>query len=358
MERELPKYLELVNWIKQQVIEGGLSYGDKFYSENELASMFSLSRQTVRQAVGILEKERIVERRRGSGTYVIYGGFPNRDRTMNIGVISTYLDDYIFTSIIKGIETVLTDNGYSMQLAFTHNRIENETRALRVMLEKSVDGIIVEPTKSGLPNPNLDIYQQIISSGIPLIFFNAYYPALPLPHVSLDDRKAGRIATQCLLDAGHRSIAGIFQADDLQGHLRYAGYVDALREAGVDVHSQNILWYTTEDIKYIPEDFYRINRILKDCTGLVCYNDQIAFQVCRELRKQNIEIPQQLSVVSIDNSDLAALCEVPLTSVAHPMKKLGKTVANNLLKLIEDKSFKATVDFEPKLVTRQSVRSL
>ncbi|MEA5011877.1 MAG: GntR family transcriptional regulator [Angelakisella sp.] len=358
MERELPKYLELVNWIKQQVIEGGLSYGDKFYSENELASMFSLSRQTVRQAVGILEKERIVERRRGSGTYVIYGGFPNRDRTMNIGVISTYLDDYIFTSIIKGIETVLTDNGYSMQLAFTHNRIENETRALRVMLEKSVDGIIVEPTKSGLPNPNLDIYQQIISSGIPLIFFNAYYPALPLPHVSLDDRKAGRIATQCLLDAGHRSIAGIFQADDLQGHLRYAGYVDALREAGVDVHSQNILWYTTEDIKYIPEDFYRINRILKDCTGLVCYNDQIAFQVCRELRKQSIEIPQQLSVVSIDNSDLAALCEVPLTSVAHPMKKLGKTVANNLLKLIEDKSFKATVDFEPKLVTRQSVRSL
>ena len=358
MAEKLPKYMTLVNWIKQQIIDGGLKDGDKFYSENELASMFSLSRQTVRQAVGILEQERIVERRRGSGTYIIHGAQPRGERTMNIGVISTYLGDYIFTSIIQGIEKVLTKGGYSMQLAFTHNKVENETRALRVMLEKNVDGIIVEPTKSGLPNPNHGLYREIQEKGIPLIFFNAYYPDLPFAHVSLDDRQAGRMAAQCLLDAGHRRIAGIFQSDDLQGHLRYAGYVDALQQAGVEIRSQDILWFTTEDIQYIPEDFHRIRRAFKDCTGLVCYNDQIAFQVYRELRKLGYNLPQDLSVVGIDNSELATLCEVPLTSVTHPAQQLGKTAAANLLHLIDNPQFDATVDFAPTLVERDSVVKL
>lgn len=359
MAGQTPKYLTLVNWIKEQVTSNELKYGDKFYSENELAAMFAISRQTVRQAVGLLEQERVVERRRGSGTYVIYGGPPRQEPTMNIGVISTYLDDYIFTSIIKGIETVLTENGYSMQLAFTHNKVENETRALRNMLEKKVDGIIVEPTKSGLPNPNGALYKQIHAQGLPLIFFNAYYPSMPeFPHVAMNDRLAGKMATECLICAGHRKIAGVFQADDLQGHLRYAGYMEALRAAGLEVNSQDVLWFTTEDIKHLSEDFRRVQRSLNGCTGLVCYNDQVAFTICGELRKSKISVPADLSVVGVDNSDLAVLCEVPLTSVAHPMKRLGKTVAENLLRLIADPQFDATVDFEPQLIERDSVRRL
>ena len=358
MARELPKYMALVNWIKEQVTGGELQYGDKFYSENELTGMFGISRQTVRQAVGILEQEGYVERRRGSGTYVVYGGLPKHAPTRNIGVISTYLDDYIFTSIIKGIETALTKSGYTMQLAFTHNRVENESRALRTMLEKQVDGIIVEPTKSALPNPNGALYQEIHAQKIPLIFFNAYYPSMPFPHVSMDDRQAGRMATDCLLRAGHRQIAGIFQSDDLQGHLRYAGYVDALRSAGLELQSRHILWYTTEDIRYLAEDFHRVQRSLDGCTGLVCYNDQIAFGLFGELRRHGIKVPGDLSLVGIDNSDLAEICEVPFTSVAHPMKRLGTTAAENLLRLIEDPAFDATVDFPPTLVERGSVNPL
>lgn len=359
MAQELPKYQTLVNWIRDQVVSNRLKYGEKFYSENELSAMFGISRQTVRQAVGILEQEKIVERRRGSGTYVIYNAPQvQRRQTMNIGVISTYLDDYIFTSIIRGIEKVLTNNGYSMQLTFTHNRVENETRALRTMLDKEVDGIIVEPTKSGLPNPNLDLYEEIHRREIPLVFFNAYYPGVPFPHVCLDDMLAGRMAAKTLIQKGHRAVAGIFQSDDLQGHLRYAGYLDALREGGLELHSEHTLWYTTEDFDYIEEDFRRILRCVQGCTGLVCYNDELAFRLVGILRKNGISVPEDLSIVSIDNSDLAAICEVPLTSVVHPMERLGKTAAENLLRLIADPAFDATVDFVPELVERGSVRKL
>lgn len=350
--------MTLVSWIREQVIGGQLKYGEKLYSENELAELFGISRQTVRQAVGLLEQEKIVERRRGSGTYVVYGGAARHEPTMNIGVISTYLDDYIFTSIIKGIEEVLSANGYSLQLALTHNKVENESRALRTMLEKNVDGIIVEPTKSSLPNPNVALYEEIHRQKIPLIFFNAYYPSLPFPHVTMDDRMAGKMAAECLLRAGHRKIAGFFQSDDLQGHLRYAGFMDALREAGAELHSRNVLWFTTEDIKYMSEDFARFRRSLEGCTGAVCYNDQIAFGVYGELRRSGILVPEEISLAGIDNADLSEICEVPLTTVAHPKKQLGITAAQNLLKLIEDPGFSATTDFIPELVWRSSVKQL
>lgn len=354
----MPKYMVLVNWIKEQVVTNQLKYGDKFYSENELSAMFGISRQTVRQAVGILEQEGIVERRRGSGTFVIQSSRPQHTPTMNIGVISTYLDDYIFSGIIRGIETTLTRHGYSMQLAFTHNRVENETRALNSMLSKDVDGIIVEPTKSGLPNPNKELYEEIYRRGIPLFFFNAYYPGSPFPHVAMDDTAAGRLATEHLIAAGHTRIAGVFQSDDLQGHLRYAGYSAALIAAKIELHAENILWFTTEDIAYMKEDATRLLRRIKGCTALVCYNDQLAISVVEILKMHGMRVPEDISIASIDNSDLASLCEVPLTSVSHPKEKLGKIVAENLIKKIANPTFEGTVDFTPSLVERRSVKKL
>lgn len=352
-----PKYQNLANWLKSQIASNELEDGSKLYSENELSEMFALSRQTVRQALRVLESEGIVERRRGSGTYVrrIALEQPTGPRTRNIGVVSTYLDSYIFPSIIKGIEKVLSDNGYTMQLALTNNQMQNESRALRTMLDINVDGIIVEPTKSALPNPNSALYEEIRRKKMPLIFFNAYYPDAKFPHVCMDDCLAGKLAAQHLLEMGHRRIAGLFQSDDRQGLLRYAGYVSALGDAGLTADASHVTWFATEDIPYLADDFSRIRRSLEDCTALVCYNDQIAYTVITELKKAGIRVPDELSVIGIDNSPLAEICEVPITSLAHPMQTLGEACAQNILCLLEDPLFEATLEFQPKLVKRSSV---
>lgn len=146
-QREV-KYQFLVNWIKEKIESGELRPGEKMYSENELSEMLGLSRQTVRRAIGILEEEGLVERIRGSGTYI---GRQNRDarkRTMNIAVISTYVDRYIFPSTLEGIARTLSGAGYMTQIAFTNNRVDEERRILEGILEKdNVDGVIVEATK-------------------------------------------------------------------------------------------------------------------------------------------------------------------------------------------------------------------
>lgn len=356
MNKPTPKYLVLVQWIQEQIANKQLTYGDKFYSEIELSKMFDVSRQTVRQAVGLLEQKKVLERRRGSGTYVVFrpDGYP--EKTMNIGVVSTYLDHYIFPSIIKGIENVLTPCGYTMQMAFTHNRVENERHALRSILDQGVDGIIVEPTKSALPNPNIDLYNEMVKRNIPMVFFNAYYPTTAFPKVVLDDFAAGKMVTDYLISQGHTDIAGVFQLDDMQGHLRYAGYLSALMEAGIATRAERVIWYASEELESFVDDEARLLERIRSCSAAFCYNDELAFHVVKMLNLKGISVPNDMSIISIDNSDLSQLCDVQLTSVNHPSRLIGETAANNLLKRIEDSTFDANSTFEPELIIRNSVR--
>lgn len=358
MAHSVPKYMFLVNWVKDQIAQGELKYGDKLYSENELCGIFGISRQTVRQAIGILEQEKYLERHRGSGTFIVFNQSDHRVPTKKIGVISTYVGEYIFTNILRSIESVLANNGYTMQLTFTHNKIENERRALQTMLDSDVDGIIVEPTKSGLPNPNISMYHDIMHRGIPLIFFNAAYPEESFPVVSLNDTAAGALAVNYLIRAGHQKIGGLFQSDDIQGRLRYSGFLQALMKANISLNGENIIWYTTEDIEDLPLYPERIIKRLTGCTGVVCYNDQIGAKLVKILRQAGITVPEQISIVSIDNSDIASMCEVPLTSIANPVNLLGETVAQNILTLIQNPHFDAGVQFVPEIVERDSVKKL
>lgn len=355
-----PKYLGLMNWIRQQIADGVFSIGDRLPSEKELGDMFSISRQTVRQATSVLENEGILERRRGSGTYIASTLSAARTATMSIGVITTYLDDYIFPSIIKGIDTVLTQNGYTMQLSITYNKIENEMRILSGLLKNDVDGIIIEPTKSGLPNLNADLYAEIRKQGIPCIFINGYYPRMSFPYVAMDDYACGKEAARYLLENNHTKIAGIFKSDDIQGHLRYTGCAKWLKEHGYFFHDDNVMWYTTEDVHMFSTDNFaeRMLERIAGCSAIICYNDQIAQRVIKILADNNLTVPHDYSIISFDNSDVGAGAAVGLTTFSHPKDELGKTAAANLLRLIKKENFDATVLFGPELVERDSGRKI
>ena len=354
------KYNKLVDWVKRQIDSGDLLPGDKLYSENELTRMFGISRQTVRQAIGVLENEGLVQRRRGSGTYINASPIPAHAPTKTIGVITTYLDDYIFPSIIRGIEGVLSQNGYTMRLSITNNKVENETTALVNMLQDNVDGLIVEPTKSALPNLNRSLYETLANRSIPCLMINGKYAGSDAACVAPDDFASGREATRYLLLRGHKRIGGIFKSDDIQGHLRYAGFAHALKEHGVGLDDDRVLWYGTEDIGRLfggDSDAYLCSRIA-GCTALLCYNDQIAVMLMEILRRAGVGIPEQISLIGFDNSNLATMPDVGITSLAHPKEQLGELAAKGLLTLLRDRTAAVDTLFEPVIVERQSVRTI
>ena len=118
MEEKQVKYKQLEQYIQQLMEEGTLKPGDKLYSENELCTMFNISRQTVRKAIGLLEEKGVLYRVRGSGTYISDNRKANLEQRNRIAVVTTYVDSYIFPKTIQGIESVLFEKGYSVQISF------------------------------------------------------------------------------------------------------------------------------------------------------------------------------------------------------------------------------------------------
>lgn len=358
MSKNQLKYMELVNWLKHQINTGTFKPGQKMYSENKLTDMFQISRQTVRHAIALLEEEGLLTRIQGSGTYISdrRGNLKGRTR---VAVITTYVDGYIFPNTIQGIENTLFESGYSVQIAFTNNQISREKTILEDILEKDeVAGIIAETTKSGIPNPNMDLYHRLMEQGIPIIFINSYYPGLNIPHVSLNDKEAGYIGTKCLIEMGHSNIGGIFKLDDGQGHIRYAGYMAAMEENGLYIDDSKLVWIDTNDIKNPAKCKERYMDRLKGCTAIFCYNDQVAFDLIEIIKEQGKKVPEDISVMSVDNSDLTILGDTQITSIIHPMNRLGEKAAENLIAIINNPSYDGTYEFDAKLSYRSSVRKV
>lgn len=352
------KYEEIVKWIKSKLEDGSLRAGDRIESEYQLCERFHVSRQTVRHAISKLEEAGIVERRRGSGTYIksLSSLGDNKKRTMLIAVMTTYVDEYIFSAIIKGIEHELSKAGYGMQISFTNNTVEKERYILKKILEQGrIDGLIAETTKSGLPNPNLDIYKKIMEKGIPVLFINSHYNGLDAPYVSLNDKMAGKMVTNHLLLCGHRKIGAIFKADDGQGHQRYAGYIEALMEANIQISSKAVVWIDTDEVSNMWEDASRILRRLRGCTACVCYNDEIASGFVSICLEQGIKVPEEISVISFDDSNLANYCEIPLTSAKNPVGELGRIAALEMLDMINGQSVPSVTELGTEIVNRNSV---
>ncbi|MBR5356845.1 MAG: GntR family transcriptional regulator [Lachnospiraceae bacterium] len=356
MDSFVPKYAIITEYIKNKIKEGALKDGSKAPSENALTKKFGVSRDTVRRAFKNLEEEGILTSIRGSGTYV---HVKKSSASKRVAVITTYVENYIFPRIIMGIESALADKGYSMQLSFTNNKFDKEREVLSDLIEKEdVAGIIMEPVKSALPNPNLDCYKVLKEKGIPVIFINTYYKGIDIPHVSLDDSRMGYMATRYLLAKGHKKVGAILKMDDGQGHLRLSGYSKALLDAGIKNTSDNIVWYDTKDendISVLSE--HLLNR-LKGCSAVFCYNDRVALEYISFLSKQGIKVPDDISIISMDNSDLAEYGDVKITSLRHPMESLGKKAANSLFNLMEDPKKDVTEELITTVVERDSVKTL
>jgi len=360
-EMNQPKYIVIKNEIKQWILDNKYPIGSKIPSESKIQEKYEVSRHTVRQAISVLVHDGYLQKKQGAGTFVS-NHFTNgpANTTKTIGVITTYVSDYIFPSIIRGIESELSQKQYSLMLSSTHNNVEKEKMSLETMLQQNVDGLIIEPTKSSYLNPNLNYYLQILQKKVPLLMFHAKYEELDIPVVAMDDVQAGKIATDYLIELEHKNIAVITKTDDQQGKKRLKGYINSLNENNLSFENEYILSYNTETMDLISDKIIRLINSNKVPTGFVCYNDQVAVLLIQELLSLGKRIPEDFSVVSIDNSYLSTtIPSIRLTSVNHPKEEMGEVAAKLMLKAIEDHSYEnQSFTFQPELIIGNSTKKL
>lgn len=356
------KYSKLAEDLKQLILSGEIVPGDKLPSENELSDKYRISRHTVRKALSILENEGYIYAMHGKGTFCSEL-VRHCKKSHNIAVVTTYLTDYIFPRVIRGIDQVLTDNGYSIILKNTKNSRNAEAGCLEDLLMKDIDGMIIEPSKSEIFCQHAALYEKMDEYQIPYVFIQGYYEQMKeKPRVIMDDCKGGYMITQYLISLGHTNILGVFKADDIQGHERHKGYVHALQEAGILYDPNMVIWFHTEDRAIKP--FKSLKDMVsqdKKFDSVVCYNDQIAVEIIKALEGCKIKVPEEVSVTGYDNSYIAENYRIKLTTIAHRQEELGRIAAELLLKIIrnqEENSHDQHIIVDPELIIRDSCRKL
>lgn len=360
-ENGKPKYFTLMEELKEKIISGRIQPGEKLPSENQFTVQYSLSRHTVRKALSLLEQEGYIEACHGKGTFCSEK-MRHMKKSRNIAVVTTYISDYIFPRLIQGMDNVLSEQGYSIILKNTGNSRQKEAKCLEELLQKDIDGLIIEPSKSQLSCRHPGLYENLEKYQIPYIFIQGIYTEMKdKPHILMDDTRGGYLVTKYLLEQGHRRITGFFKADDIQGIQRHKGYVRALQEAGIPYDPDLVVWFHTEDRRSKPS--MMVKEMVKTGSlphGIVCYNDQIAVQVIESLEDCGLQVPKDISVTGYDNS-LYAQRGTGITTIAHPQERLGEMAAELILEKINgvsEEDSKVERLIQPELIVRGSCRRL
>lgn len=360
-ENGKPKYFTLMEELKEEIISGRIQPGEKLPSENQFTVQYSLSRHTVRKALSLLEQEGYIEACHGKGTFCSEK-MRHMKKSRNIAVVTTYISDYIFPRLIQGIDNVLSEQGYSIILKNTGNSRQKEAKCLEELLQKDIDGLIIEPSKSQLSCRHPGLYENLEKYQIPYIFIQGIYTEMKdKPHILMDDARGGYLVTKYLLEQGHRRITGFLKADDIQGIQRHKGYVRALQEAGIPYDPDLVVWFHTEDRRSKPS--MMVKEMVKTGSlphGIVCYNDQIAVQVIESLEDCGLQVPKDISVTGYDNS-LYAQRGTGITTIAHPQERLGEMAAELILEKINgvsEEDSKVERLIQPELIVRGSCRRL
>ena len=351
------KYQLLADRLREELTRNSGQAGYKLPTEQELSRQYRLSRQTVRHALSLLEKEGLIRRRQGSGSYAT-GRLPG-EAPRQIAVVTSFLDDYIFPAILHDASDVFSRQGYSTAVYATDNQVSAEREILLRLLEEPVSGLLVEGSKTALPTPNADLYQRLLQTDTPIVFLHGAYAGLDqVPCVADDNYGGGYQLARHLVRKGHREIAGIFKSDDIQGPQRYHGAVSALRDAGLAIRDGRFAWYDTEDRRRLLEGKDRrlltdfLQKRLEGATAVICYNDEIAYHLIQALLEAGRRVPEEVAVVSFDNSYLSQLGPVPITSLSH-RSRMGRAAAEQMIGLLRGEPAHSKF-LEWELVTRNS----
>ncbi len=254
------------------------------------------------------------------------------DKTRTIAFISDVVATTRFASgLIKGALDAAEEAGHVVMVLETGGEPARETEAIAAVLDRQVDGIIFATMRAR------ELFIPDLPTGTAVVMLNATnpnHPASVLPH----EFEGGRRAVRVLVQHGHRGgIALLGQSDEVERGLfrsstiarRVAGIRAAMAEADLEFLTEESIWL------WEPEGGFDGTSAVLDrhpgVTALLCLNDRLAFGAYQAIAERGLKVPDDISVVSFDNDDIAAYLRPGLTTVALPHEEMGGTAVRLLL---------------------------
>jgi DNA-binding LacI/PurR family transcriptional regulator len=253
-------------------------------------------------------------------------------RTFMLGFVVSDLMNPFVPEVARGIQDFADERGYCVLILNTDGDEAREVRALKVLRERQVDGVIITPPETATGN---DYIRELHTDNVPVVLLGRQVEEADIDRVTTDTYAGGRAAMQHLLALGHRRIAYIGGA--LARHVapsRRRAYFDALDAVGIAVDPALIAEATLDhDGGHSAMD--SLLGSLDPPTAVFTVNDVIALGALEAAHQHGLLVPRDMSVVGFDDIFLARQSRPPLTTVAQPKRALGHTAAELLVERLE-----------------------
>jgi LacI family transcriptional regulator len=272
-------------------------------------------------------------------------------RTLSVGVVTQAIDSPFYGASLKGIEDALDPAGYSPLFVSGHWDAGTERRCIDILLSRRVDGIIV------LTGRLTDAALKSVAKRVPVVVTGRAVKTAGLFSLNFDNTEGGRLATQHLIDCGHRNIAFIsgdpHHPDAIQ---RLSGYSLALKQAGILFNPDLVVQGEYNEASGVAAvSALMANR--QKFTAIFAANDQMAIGAAHGLHRHALRVPEDVSLVGFDDLPTSLYALPPLTTVHQPAYEMGSLAAQALLQLLDGVKPQQSVPL-PRLIVRDSCRSL
>ncbi len=317
----LPRYQEIRSFLLERLSSGAYKPGDRFYSENELAEKFSTTNLTVRQAMALLEQDKYIERKRGSGTYV--RKLPNRPSRLKItdhctiGILTGNIEldnNLALGRIISSLHKCASENGYMLYLS--HNHIQS-------LIDAQIEGIIT----IGLFKP--DDIKILEECHIPVVGIGLNVPG-NFPAIATDFEQEGREVVQYFHQRTLNRIAVIGAGPEA---TTASSMLSAMRK-----EVKKIPGMTLDEFVNPPEGEYLCTKaIMKKARPDVLFllNWVSISPVLQALDELKLKIPEDVSILVHGENALALHTKVPLSIVRSDIAAGCRRIMDALLQIIK-----------------------
>jgi LacI family transcriptional regulator len=271
-------------------------------------------------------------------------------QTQTIALVVSNIASVAIAAMASAAEAHAHSFGYRLILYNTHNDSSRETSYFNAVAQQWVDGVVFIPAMGRLGR--LDILQ---AADIPSVAIDRIPDDYKGPAVMLDNLKAGRLAGEHLLDLGHERLAHIGGPMEIRlARERFGGFQQALEMRGLDPK----VCAVAEGTFTCQTGYLAMKQLLASRpypTAVFAANDLMAIGAMRAVDEAGLRVPQDISIVGVDDIEVAAFQTPPLTTICQPFTQLATLGVQLLLDILAGKELvQSQIVIEPTLIVRQS----
>lgn len=275
------------------------------------------------------------------------------NKTFTIGLIVADISNPFSSTLARIVEDEASKINYTMIFGSSDESGEKASRVIDTLLNRQVDGLIISP-----PEESQSQIEELQKNDVPFVLLDRYFPDLKTNYVALNNHAAGEMATAHLIEIGCKQIGMIGYKTTLH-HLieRKRGYQSALKKQSIPFKKQYVKEVgISNDKQEIEKAIIDLLNAQNAVDGVVFASNIIASYALRYINTLSIRVPDDLAIVSFDETEALDLFYAPLTYVRQPLREMGAMATKILLECIASNNRTTQVDMEPELIVRASTR--